>query len=147
MNQPVQPKVDPRLAEGIVELANLDREIEQDAIALEEKRDLYARNKYRLFQLGYDIVRILPKAPTVIVGTRQSGTIKKVVTDKGYGFIAGSDSFDYFVHLSDLRNIQFQELVEGMPCTFSIKTPHTALKAGAAHDVNVTDLDYHPSNR
>lgn len=40
------------------------------------------------------------------------GTIKKLVADKGFGFIAG-DSGDLFFHLSALQECDFEELQIG----------------------------------
>ncbi|GAB4159300.1 MAG: cold-shock protein [Planctomycetaceae bacterium] len=40
------------------------------------------------------------------------GTIKKLVTDKGFGFIAG-DSGDLFFHLSALEDSEFESLQIG----------------------------------
>ncbi len=40
------------------------------------------------------------------------GTIKKLVTDKGFGFIAG-DGGDIFFHHSALAGISIEELQEG----------------------------------
>lgn len=40
------------------------------------------------------------------------GTIKKIVTDKGFGFISG-DRGDIFFHLSSVQGKRFEELTEG----------------------------------
>lgn len=40
------------------------------------------------------------------------GTIKKLVTDKGFGFISG-DRGDIFFHLSSVQGKRFEELTEG----------------------------------
>ena len=44
----------------------------------------------------------------------QRGTIKKLVADKGFGFIAGSErGKDLFFHLSSLQDAEFDSLYEG----------------------------------
>ena len=40
------------------------------------------------------------------------GTIKKLVTDKGFGFISGEKG-DIFFHLSSVQGKRFEELSEG----------------------------------
>lgn len=44
----------------------------------------------------------------------QQGTIKKLVSDKGFGFIAGGEhGKDLFFHLSALQDAAFEALYEG----------------------------------
>lgn len=44
----------------------------------------------------------------------QRGTIKKLVADKGFGFIAGEQrGKDLFFHLSSLKDADFESLYEG----------------------------------
>lgn len=45
-------------------------------------------------------------------GEMPQGTIKKLVGDKGFGFIAG-DKGDLFFHLSALQDVQFEDLEIG----------------------------------
>ncbi|MCA8990225.1 MAG: cold shock domain-containing protein [Planctomycetaceae bacterium] len=45
------------------------------------------------------------------------GKIKKIVADKGFGFIQG-DRGDLFFHLSALRNAQFEALEVGQSVTY-----------------------------
>lgn len=40
------------------------------------------------------------------------GTIKKIVADKGFGFISGEKG-DIFFHLSSVQGKRFEELTEG----------------------------------
>ena len=40
------------------------------------------------------------------------GNIKKLVGDKGFGFISG-DKGDIFFHLSSVQGMRFEELTEG----------------------------------
>lgn len=48
----------------------------------------------------------------------QNGTIKRLVSDKGFGFVAGSDGNEYFFHQSALNGVSFGELREGEAVTF-----------------------------
>ncbi len=47
-----------------------------------------------------------------------SGTIKRLVSDKGFGFILASDGKEYFFHNSACTQVPFDELREGQPVTF-----------------------------
>ena len=46
------------------------------------------------------------------------GTIKKLVTDKGFGFIAG-DGKELFFHQSSVEGASFDELREGQSVEYS----------------------------
>ena len=48
----------------------------------------------------------------------QNGTIKRLVSDKGFGFIAASDGTEYFFHNSACSGCRFAELREGQNVTF-----------------------------
>jgi len=45
-----------------------------------------------------------------------NGTVKRLVVDKGFGFVAASDGSEYFFHQSACAN--FEALREGQPVTF-----------------------------
>jgi CspA family cold shock protein len=47
-----------------------------------------------------------------------TGTIKRLVRDKGFGFVAASDGSEYFFHQSACQGIQFDSLREGQSVTF-----------------------------
>ncbi len=47
-----------------------------------------------------------------------NGTIMRLVTDKGFGFIAASDGVEYFFHRSACTQTPFDELREGQAVTF-----------------------------
>ena len=47
-----------------------------------------------------------------------SGTIKRLVSDKGFGFIAAGDGNEYFFHNSACKGVRFDELREGQSVTF-----------------------------
>ncbi len=47
------------------------------------------------------------------------GTIKKLVADRGFGFIKG-DSAELFFHRSEVQGVEFEELREGQKVEFQI---------------------------
>ena len=47
-----------------------------------------------------------------------SGTIKRIVSDKGFGFVAAADGTEYFFHNSGVVGTRFDELREGQAVTF-----------------------------
>jgi len=47
-----------------------------------------------------------------------NGTIKRLVSDKGFGFIAAGDGNEYFFHNSACSGMRFDELHEGQNVTF-----------------------------
>ena len=47
-----------------------------------------------------------------------NGTIKRLVSEKGFGFIATSDGTEYFFHQSGCTSPSFDELREGQSVTF-----------------------------
>jgi CspA family cold shock protein len=49
-----------------------------------------------------------------------SGTIKRLVSDKGFGFIAASDGTEYFFHQSACSHTAFDSLREGQAVTFDV---------------------------
>jgi len=50
----------------------------------------------------------------------QSGTIKKLVSDRGFGFIAAEDGKEYFFHRSGTEG-DFDRLVGGEQVTFEVE--------------------------
>ena len=47
-----------------------------------------------------------------------NGTIKRLVSDKGFGFIQASDGAEYFFHNSACSGCRFDELREGQSVSF-----------------------------
>jgi CspA family cold shock protein len=47
-----------------------------------------------------------------------TGTIKRIVSGKGFGFIAAADGSEYFFHQSACADTPFDELREGQAVTF-----------------------------
>jgi CspA family cold shock protein len=48
------------------------------------------------------------------------GKIKRLVGDKGFGFIAADDGTEYFFHQSACSGMSFDELREGQDVTFDV---------------------------
>jgi cold shock protein len=48
------------------------------------------------------------------------GTIKRLVRDKGFGFIAAGGDEEYFFHQSACTGKRFDELREGQSVTFEV---------------------------
>ena len=52
-----------------------------------------------------------------------AGTIKKVVADRGFGFISAEDEKEYFFHRGGLdASLDFDRLVGGEPVEFEIES-------------------------
>jgi CspA family cold shock protein len=47
-----------------------------------------------------------------------NGTIKRLVSEKGFGFILASDGNEYFFHNSACNQVRFDELQEGQSVSF-----------------------------
>jgi len=47
-----------------------------------------------------------------------NGTVKRLVSEKGFGFVAASDGNEYFFHQSACTNGDFDQLREGQSVTF-----------------------------
>ena len=60
------------------------------------------------------------------------GKIKRLVTDKGFGFILAEDGVEYFFHKSALQNVQIEDLTEGREVEFD---PGEGTKGPRAEDV------------
>jgi cold shock protein len=59
----------------------------------------------------------------------QSGTIKKLVSDRGFGFIASEDGTEYFFHRSGALD-DFDALRGGEKVTFEIEPSPKGPRAG-----------------
>jgi cold shock protein len=47
-----------------------------------------------------------------------NGTVKRLISDKGFGFVAASDGNEYFFHQSACADGRFDQLREGQSVTF-----------------------------
>jgi cold shock protein len=59
----------------------------------------------------------------------QNGTIKKLVSDRGFGFIAAEDGKEYFFHRSGTEG-DFDRLMGGERVTFEIEPSPKGPRAG-----------------
>ena len=59
----------------------------------------------------------------------QSGTIKKLVSDRGFGFIAAEDGKEYFFHRSGTEG-DFDSLRGGESVTFEVEPSPKGPRAG-----------------
>ncbi len=65
-----------------------------------------------------------------------SGRIKKLVRDRGFGFVQRDDGQEYFFHLTDLElGLAWEGLEEGRVVSFDVRREPTGGKAGAATHV------------
>ncbi len=59
-----------------------------------------------------------------------TGTIKKVVSDRGFGFITADDGKDYFFHRDGLTgSLDFDRLLGGEKVQFEIEQSPKGLRA------------------
>jgi len=59
-----------------------------------------------------------------------TGTIKKLISDKGFGFIASDElEKEVFFHSSELQGIEYNELREGDAVTFEVQESDKGLNA------------------
>lgn len=65
-----------------------------------------------------------------------NGSIKRLVRDRGFGFILSDDGREYFFHSTGLQNAQFDSLQEQDPVSFEA-SPDTK-KGLRAEQVRVT---------
>lgn len=65
---------------------------------------------------------VFPWFETRKASTMASGTIKKVVSDRGFGFISGEGGKDYFFHRDNLvAPLDFDRLNGGEPVTYEVE--------------------------
>ena len=59
------------------------------------------------------------------------GTIKRVVRDRGFGFIRSSEGQEIFFHRSSLQNLNFDGLKEGEAVEFDMERGEKGPRATA----------------
>ena len=65
-----------------------------------------------------------------------TGTIKKVVADRGFGFITADDEKDYFFHRNALdSSLDFDRLVGGEKVEFEIEQSPKGPRAGRVRGI------------
>jgi CspA family cold shock protein len=63
--------------------------------------------------------------------TDNDAAIKKVVSDRGFGFIAAEDGKEYFFHRDGLdRSLEFDRLVGGEKVNFEVESSPRGPRAG-----------------
>ena len=63
-----------------------------------------------------------------------SGTVKKVVADRGFGFISAEDEKEYFFHRSGVdATLDFDRLVGGEKVEFEIEQSPKGPRAARVH--------------
>jgi len=63
-----------------------------------------------------------------------TGTIKKVVADRGFGFINTADEKEYFFHRNSLDStLDFDRLVGGEPVEFEVEDSPKGPRASRVH--------------
>lgn len=60
---------------------------------------------------------------------RKQGSVKWFKADKGYGFIAGDDGKDVFVHFSAIRSEGYKTLQEGARVDYAVVQGKKGLQA------------------
>lgn len=75
-------------------------------------------------------------APAPVLSTSCAGRIKKLVRERGFGFVQRDDGLEYFFHLTDLElGLAWEGLEEGRAVTFDVRREALGGKAGAAAHV------------
>jgi cold shock protein len=59
-----------------------------------------------------------------------NGTIKRLLADKGFGFVLADDGTEYFFHQSACVGCRFEELREGQALTFDKEQGPKGPRAG-----------------
>lgn len=88
-------------------------------------------------------VNLRPAAPideepaaNIPPGTKRVGEVCRIISDRGFGFIATGDSTNYYFHFTDLTaDLEFADMAVGDAVEFEIKRPPSHDKAGAAQMV------------
>jgi len=66
-----------------------------------------------------------------------TGTVKKVISDRGFGFITADDGKDYFFHRDALdSSIDFDRLVGGEQVTFDVESRPRGPRASKVTDAS-----------
>ena len=62
-----------------------------------------------------------------------NGTIKKLIRDRGFGFISDTDGKEVFFHQTGVLDNKFETLTEGQEVTFDVESSQKGPRA-----INVT---------
>lgn len=69
---------------------------------------------------GYDSGFVSRQPANEGIDTPMNGTIKRLVFEKGFGFIAAADGTEYFFHQSACTETAFDQLRERQAVTFDV---------------------------
>lgn len=84
-----------------------------------------------LFERAVRLLILFGKFWEVIMTT---GTIKKIVADRGFGFISAEDAKEYFFHRGGLdSSLDFDRLVGGEKVSFEIEASPKGPRATRVH--------------
>ena len=61
------------------------------------------------------------------------GSIKKIIRDRGFGFIAAEDGREIFFHRSEFHEAEFEDLQEGNNVEFEVEKTDKGAKATRIH--------------
>jgi len=64
-----------------------------------------------------------------------TGKIKKLVSDRGFGFISDTDGRELFFHQSSLMDVKFSDLTENQEVEFEIEKSEKGPRAANVHIV------------
>ena len=64
-----------------------------------------------------------------------TGKIKKIVLEKGFGFIADNDGTEVFFHKSSLKDVDFSALIGNEEVEFEVRQTPKGLNADSVHIV------------
>jgi len=48
------------------------------------------------------------------------GKVKRIIRERGFGFISAEDGREIFFHRNELQNVDFDSLMEGDPLEFDV---------------------------
>ena len=68
-----------------------------------------------------------------------TGKIKKIVRERGFGFISDTDGREVFFHQSSLIDVQFDSLTEEQAVTFEVEKSPKGPRAINVHIASVTE--------
>ncbi len=69
------------------------------------------------------------------------GTIRKLVTDRGFGFIKTEDETDAFFHRNELQGVEFSSLKEGQEVEFEMSQGRDGRSAAVKVRLTETQVD------
>jgi CspA family cold shock protein len=71
------------------------------------------------------------EGPHTLTEVAMQGTIKRVIRDRGFGFIRGADGQEVFFHRSSLQQLNFDALKEGESVEFELERGEKGPRAKA----------------